>query len=112
MDPNEKTSACDLDRLASKFKGDLRVCREALFEAKQRIIVLEQRLRIFLSCLIVLVAATMCYAVVQIWQTSNWLQNFGHYVREERDPRLDKWMNEIRNDQRLIKDYIEKTKIK
>lgn len=112
MDLNEKSSACDVNQLVSRIKEDLRVCREALLEAKSRIIVLEQRLRVFLASLIVLISITMVYAVIQIWQTATWLQDFGHYVRQERDPRLDKWMTDMRHDQDIIKGYIEKMQVK
>lgn len=109
MNHDEKQDRCDEVQLLSKFKEDLRVCRESLLEAKQRIIMLEQRLRFFLTCLILVLICATLYGTIQVWQTSAWLHEFAYYVRYERDPQWEKWMNEVRYNQDLIKNRIEKT---
>lgn len=108
MNPDEKQVGCDNAGLVSKFKEDLRVSRETLLEAKQRVVMLEQRLRIFLICLLLLLTITLFYGTIQIWQTSTWLHDYGYYVRQERDPRWEKWMDEIRRNQDIIKSCIDK----
>lgn len=59
------------------------------------VVVLRPKVRIFLTTMALLVFLALIYGSIQIWQTSVWLRQHTHYVREERDPQWNAWMTRI-----------------
>lgn len=107
MNPSQLDHKHDNYLTIQQFEENLQIARNAVTEAKQRIIALERRLHVFMVALIVLLACTTLYGFIQIWQTSRFLQDLGHYVRQERDPRWETWIREIRHNQDVIQSRID-----
>lgn len=59
------------------------------------LVILKPKVRIFLACMATLVFLALIYGSIQIWQTSVWLRDHTHYVREVRDPEWNAWMDRI-----------------
>lgn len=86
------------------------------------LIIIKPKVRIFILCMATLVFLALVYGTIQIWQTSVWLRDHTHYVREVRDPQWNAWMNridehlaaqdrdahKIRDDQKIILKHVAK----